>query len=598
VTAALVILFVASAGFLIYGRWARVHLLPTALRYLPPETDVLVGVGDLASVWNGIDLHFKSVLQETDRKGFLATELEEIRTNLLKKRISIDRKEDLTCRYGIDLDRGVLAGFILHDLSYSVVIPVADQAAVDRHCSGSAAQASSEKKLVGFLCSLDCPGGTAPVLLRYQDKPEGDPCKPSILFAEGSRDRSWLLEDHAYAVGHRFLVFPRPDTAILSNSCELLSRGLADQERNLAFARADDALFEAVHGQLRRPLLSGPGALLVARGFSNPTDFDPVGRIAASIDLKPDAVVGDLRLRTTGANARVVEGVVAASRRERAWRDFFDEDDAAVLVFRDDSLPRYIDLAGNEPELAAELATFMGGILEPARRLDNLQQIVLGCTDYRDGLPMLVLGLWGSRDELAQLVSTTQSRLRHSRNQKILEGARQKNEEAKIRPEDLGPQRFNGSDYLETYGGYQIRYLEPRVTRADLTYRLPLKPDEGGNLLENRYRLASVMTGDILWIGTGRQQLVRLIDRLNGTRTPAFPLGGEQDRRSNKLRVLANTGTLVRIGMLSGESWLQFLLDFRYHREIIASLEPTGNGQELRLEFVAHRRAGSDAPVR
>ncbi len=604
-TLVLIILFVASAGTLIYSRWTRVRLLPSALRYLPPETDVLVGVGDISSSWDGMKFHFGRVFHETERNGFMATELADIRKKLEEKHLSIDRKEDLTCRYGVDIDRGVLVGMTLHDFAYAAVIPVAsDEAAVKKHCPRSVAEqdakthTTSEKKLAGFFCSLYCSEGASPVLLRYRHETVDDPCNPSNLFAEGRKDRAWVVEDHAYALGDRTLIFPRPDTAILSRSCELLNRGLAEQERNLSFARADDALFEAVRYQLRRPLLSGPGALVYVRGLSNPTDFEPVGTVTASINLVPDAVVGDLRLRTAGANARVVEDLVATPKRERTWRQFFGADDAAVLVLRDDSLRRYMDLASNNPSFVAELKTFLGGILEPARHLDHLEQIVLGGTDYRDGLPILVLGIWGSRDELAQLVSTTQRRLLRSRDEKLREGARLQGVDAKIDPEN-----FNGREYLETHGKYQIRYLEPPVTQEDLKYRLSVDPDEGRILLENRYRLASMITDDTLWVSTGRQQLVRMIDRLDGAKAPdGFPLGMERDGQGNKLRVLANVNSLIRKGMLSGESELQslteqFLLDFRYHREITVSLRPTGSGQELRLEFVAHGEPGSDAPV-
>src|SRR4051794_39791891 len=137
-TLILVVFFVGLPGYLIYARWMRERLLPTALRYLPPETNVLVGVGDIASLWDGIEFHFGRVIRETGRKGALATKFAELSQQLKDKKLAVEKKKDLICRYGIDIDRGGLAGLALQDeaqeVAFTVVGAVAsDEAVVDQY---------------------------------------------------------------------------------------------------------------------------------------------------------------------------------------------------------------------------------------------------------------------------------------------------------------------------------------------------------------------------------------------------------------------------------------------------------------------------------
>jgi hypothetical protein len=110
-------------------------------------------------------------------------------------------------------------------------------------------------------------------------------------------------------------------------------------------------------------------------------------------------------------------------------------------------------------------------------------------------------------------------------------------------------------------------------------------------LLGNRYRLASVLVDETLWVASGQEQIESLIDlRADRRAENAFAVGSH--RSHEKLRLFANVPSLIEHGLLSGESELQenterFLLDFRHHHEIVASLERLRWGRGLKITVEA-----------
>jgi hypothetical protein len=635
----------------------RAHLLPAALRYVPPEANVVVGAGDIRSLWDGVNFHFGRVVREQGRDSFLGETLIQ-----LGEERRVAHKADLVCRHGIDIDRGILEGFSLElgNVTGSaaaaferatehrrriMVIPVAsDGRVVEKYCAGGAADVStpqpsdatneqpcaklqdglhttkSEIKLVRFFCSKQA----VQLTVSGQTQSAQYPCDSSILLGARGADPSWKVSEHAYKVDDEWLVFPEPDTALLSDSCEFLDTALGEQERNLFYARADDSLFEAVRFQLRRPLLSGPGVLVYVRNLA--ADLAPVGTAAAAVNLAPDAVLADVRIQTSGVSARIVDHALAAAQEQHAWRSYTDDDDAAVLVLRDPATSRYLDSASSNPRIGQALKGFFGGILEPARGLKSLEQVVIRGIGYEQGLPQIMIGMWGDAKEFDQLTYDVQRKLRDSRDRAILDAAllsipaepgdrsrsltellqsvdltseantlgRFRLEGSTLESDPLTPKDFAGPDYIETYRQYQIVYLEPAITIADRRFRFDKVDDEEASiLLENRYRLASVHIGNVLWVGTGKHELVSLIDRLSRDAEPdEFSVDLDDDGERNKLRLAIGISNVIRTGMLSGEELAdvivdQMLLDFRYHREIVITLNPEIRAQGLAMTFEA-----------
>jgi hypothetical protein len=631
------IVLLGSTGSLVYGRWLRSRLLPAELGYLPPNVNVVLATGALGPVWDGVEFHFGRVLRDSRPKSSLRDLLEG-----LGDEFDVATKRDLSCRYGLDLRRGALLGWSLTirseddvmdlaewDSPFVALVPLADATEIKDCETTTASDTSSETRCPRIESSTNAAENALLVFLcttwRRHQRDAGIPTDEQTLPCATAPDTALpsVSATRLYDLYGLVVAIPEPGLAFVSNSCDLLERGLAHGRANLAYARADDALFRAVREQLRHPLLEGPSFMLYVREIF--ADLTPPLTIALSADFTPDAVAGYLSLQTIGSNARLVDEVLTPPPPTLPWRTFVAEDAMGVLVVRDPAIPHYLDLADQQQELGSYLETFLGGILQPTYALNDIEQFVLANTGYDEGVPTFLLGLWGKEDELRELVLATQRRLRDERDREIASGVltayaeahpeEPPSLEAALRADDLAAEagwleRFGGdaleptplpaaafgdSRYVEIYRGRELTYLEPEVTKADVTYRLaPLDAPEIEVLLQNRYRLVSTLIGNTLWVSTGADDLRALLDRSDDG-ADGFPSGAGYP--GAKISAVAQTTALTGKLLLSGERRLvdlakRTLLDFRYHDPIGVWIVPVDGAQSLRLRFEARGPTG------
>jgi hypothetical protein len=590
VLSALVVALVASVA---YARWTRRMLLPAELRFIAPESNVILGLGPLESLWDGVEFHLGRVLREEQRQGKVAELLTEVRRSLEEKGLPVQDKAGLS-RLGLDISRGVLAGLRVgsRSMAFTAVVPVRDQAA--------------------FTSSLR----------RLTDEEEDDA-------AEGPTDAC----GDATAIGDILLAWPTADIALVSNECGLLRTALQDQARNLAHARANDELIDAVRGQLRRPMLSGAGIVAWFRGW--PHGFAPAASAAVALNFVSDAILLNARVSLEDVHADLWTQVAARAEPARPWRHLLDPETAAALVIEDPYLTRYLALSRNNDEFDSFAGTFFGGLLQAVQRVDRVPQLVVALADYQEGIPQVLLGLWGNEADLASLVFDMQSRLRDARDREVILGAisgRQpaptveatratlaeiartgleapedaawlgrygwpSNELALVRRPTAGD--FETEEYVEVHRGRRIRYLEPRVNANDLEHRsafADIDQPSAQVLLENRYRLAVTQMDTTLWVATRSTLLRHLIDRSVTAEVAAhersFAVGSDWQHESQKAALFVAMPTLIKLGFLSGEGTVQDiarqgLLDLRYHHRVVAALEPQGDGRHLALRLRA-----------
>lgn len=217
--------FITVVGSISYSRFIRLSLLPKELGYIPKEANIILATGDIESLWKAVEHHFGRVIREKDRKGMLASAMHDAREEFEKKKKPVLSVAQLH-EYGLDVTRGILLGISLSLDSGSgvAVIPLSDRRAFTE-----------------FMETMS----------KTTARPARERC--------GDQD-GWV--DEAIDIDGAIIAFPEPDTAVISDSCELIAHSIQDQQVSLAHIRANDRLFDAVRYRLGRPLLLGAGILL------------------------------------------------------------------------------------------------------------------------------------------------------------------------------------------------------------------------------------------------------------------------------------------------------------------------------------------------
>ena len=105
------------------------------------------------------------------------------------------------------------------------------------------------------------------------------------------------------------------------------------------------------------------------------------------------------------------------------WHRFLGPQTAAAIAVEDESLSDYLSFIGRFETIRTFMDDRYGGVLRPSKELPGLRRVVLAVTGYRNGLPELLLGVWGDPDSLEGLVTELQLSQREKRDRAVLEGA-------------------------------------------------------------------------------------------------------------------------------------------------------------------------------
>lgn len=519
----------------LYSRAVRRISLGEQFRYIPREGELLVATGDVGSLWKRLEQHFGRLF----RSG---GPFDDVVEDFRKSKLTVAKLTDLES-YGLDIHRGLLVSIYRPTGAFDcvAVVPIVD-----------------EKKMLQTLTVIN--GDTPPEEVE-------------ILGARGEKYEAHRFRDF-------FAAFPESGLAVLSTSEELMRRSLTRRKENLDHAANNDALFDSVRRVLRGPLLTG--ANIFVHWESRTAPFD---ERAAVLRFTENEIRLEGEVELAGGTLRVVDNLRRRSTAANDWLGRLPAGTLGVAVVQDDQLPHYKQFVSEQligsisPRVEALLREATAGLEMP-----RFDRIAVALTDYEDGLPDFVVGIWGNRQQLEGTLQRAQQVYRQARDRGLLENALAKYDgpdpptlanlmDAKLLdPEDdslfhrypikgrrVGQPTFRSGDfttplYTREIAGHRVRFLAPPLRANDLAVRTDLKNADQKMLSSDRYRLATVFDQGTLWIATDVGDLESVLNNRRSAGTEASVLS--PPRRGTKLHASLDVERVVALGMLSPGSEL------------------------------------------
>ena len=551
---------------LLYSRVMRRVYVNPDLQYVPKENELVLVTGPIESLWAGVDRHFGEVIRgekDDDESEGLAGILGHLQELLEEREVPVGELDDLA-RFGFDVGHGAIVSFsrLRSEVGPGAVVHITDQKAFTRFFSA--------------FMELD----------EYTERPGGD---DPVVISFG--------DDEAY------LAFPRPDVAtVLIQSDPLqLDRSLQAGAGNWDHVLENDSLYDAVRRRLGRPLATGPAIY----GHWRPRGFPPLEEVFGVVDFGREKIEIGIDLEVQSHGLQVLSELLKPPVEDVLWRRNLPPNTAAALVVEDGSTSDYVRLLSLFGGLRTAMEETYGGVFGELRHVPSLRRTAFAWTGYRDGLPDWLMGLWAEPSALRTLVDDLQIGNREDRDRAVLEGALAAFQEREARAaekptmEDLrkagllapephslferypikggsaGPAGLMAADledpdYRREYGGHTFEYLLPAVSENDLRYLPEFEGQALDTVGQDRYRLATMLKEDVLWIASDQRELEALLDR--GQRAsksladnPAFKTAQSTWNGKEKIRGFIDVDRLRTLGLLSPESEVEEFVKVSLH---------------------------------
>ena len=357
---------------------ARRVLMVDELGFVPPGYVNLIATGTIRATWSGMEQHFGATLREDNMPGPISGQLRNLHELLKERNVEIRSPNDLA-RFGLDLDRGVLVAEYAGDARL-IVVPMAAPGPDGVRLSQAGKTASFETLVAAVAGQTEAPSAAAAI------------------------GRMGVTR-----VGDVFITRPSPTVALVSNDEHLLRLSLLGMASNLEHADRSDVLYQGIKAMSGR-LLSGASTLYVV-----PSAPAPLRRAWAVVRFEEDALDVNGLLEMQSAPWRVLSQFFAPTPGLSSWADRLSSDAAASVVVADAAIADYIRFFGTFTGAQDTLRNRYGGVLADLQHVSNLRRVAAVATGYRDGLPELMLGVWGDAGGLEQLVEHVRTRLRRER---------------------------------------------------------------------------------------------------------------------------------------------------------------------------------------
>jgi hypothetical protein len=270
-------------------------------------------------------------------------------------------------------------------------------------------------------------------------------------------------------------------------------------------------------------------------------------------------------------------------------------------------------------------------VLQRPLEIPDVTRVLFAVTDFEDGLPDVLIGLWGNRRQLERAAASVQRSLRQSRDLLLLNGALEEYRRQggprpsladlerlrllepeknslfhryRFLPEGIGNPEFGSRDFFtQTYermlNGYRISFLAPPITENDLRYRRDLKGIDRRGLKSDRYRMACLYLKDSLWIATDVRDLERLT-RAAPEAGPgleanaAFQAASAEWHPGAKMQAFVGLDRVISLGLLNPGSDLdslvqEGLIDLKGYSTLEMEAVPSADQQRLVIEASLRR---------
>ncbi len=537
-------LFVAFFAVLLfavaYSRAARRGTLGDEFQYIPRESVLVAATGDIESLWKGLESHLQNALRTSvEGQGLLG----ELKKEVRESKVDLPGLADLGA-WGIDVHRGILVSGYRVTTAYDqflVVLPISD---------GKRLLKIANEKL-----------GLRPNKLFHWRYPRG---------------RTYDV----YGFDDEFFVaVPEPGICVVSRSLDLMRRSLLLRRENLAFANSNDGLYQAVKRRLRGPLLAGPNVFVYWQSRTA-----PFSERTGVIRVEPKELRVEADVELSGASVRIFDALRTSNPDPFDWARKLPTDTLAAVMAEDRQLDLYKHFLAEQ-------------VLHEDLSIPDVTRLLFAVTDFEDGLPDVLVGLWGNRDQLEKVASDLQRRLRGDRDLKLLNGALRGYRDRGgpppsiadlerlrlLEPEsdslfhrypilkgEVGNPEFQGSDfttrsYERRLNGQPIFFLAPPFTANDLRYRQDLKAMGPRDLKSDRYRVACLFLPDSLWIATDVKDLERLTlpEAKAGPgleSNASYQVASRGWHKGAKVQAFADLDRLVSLGLLNPGSDLESLV--------------------------------------
>ena len=530
------------------GYWLHREDIPVEMQFIPKESAILVASGPIESLWRSIQGQFGDVIDlaaDDTKQSVLSKVLKGLRDVFKDSQNDMNSIEDVR-KAGIDPRFGVLL---------------------------SVYRDSGENTL--FLA-----------VVHVQD-----------------RKALELTLDHLNIDG-RITEFPGDNIAVIANNPELLARS-RDHAGNLRFARQNDDLYEGIRRCLETRLGGGAHLFTFVRSRSNP--IPGVRQFSAGIVFDDKGVRVRGLVDVSGGTLKLVDNMIAEPPPPVPWAKPLFADSAGALAVHDNTLSSLIETAGSLG-FQKSLENNYGGVLWAMRGVSGLQRIVISVTGWRDGLPDLLMSLWGDPNHIREILLNTRLKLRKKRDIDILAAAVTKDpgiSDAKLRLERL-PEEYstfsrytvspdgnvtgqpmlvdldNGS-YSTNRQGVHVDFVGPRPTANDRIFRSAFESLTDDDLKDvealDRYRIGYKVSDGVTWIATDAKDLVKVKGGEGGlSSTLNFKSSTGRWTRRDKLELFLNIDEMSTLGMLSPEdgaaTFGNNLRDLRNHPAVVLQIAP------------------------
>jgi hypothetical protein len=577
--------FVALWLALGYDYFIRLRSVPEIFQYIPKQSDLVFYTNRVDSLWNKANPHFNRIFKDKakqEKRSEMRQAIETLKKDLKEHDVPIDDLTSLT-KYGIDIKGRIAFGGTVNEKNpqFVLVLPVID----------------ADK----FATSL--------ARLLENDVQPDEPLHTS----------SGKYELKHYATDpDLYLLLPAKNHILLSNNKNALVQALQDMQGNLDYHRNDDNSrfnLSSLTSEFQREEIS----ILACWRF---TKNRLLHQVALGLALSSQRISIALRVAMDTNTFRVFNDLATPVHGKGIIVGSVNSRTGLMAAVRDPALSSYLKFIrsiGNS-KIRKDMANFFGGILLEIEQSNSTSEVKVSVVGYEAGLPEVVVGITGERNDLESLRFNVQRKKRLERDKTILRNVISEmlpGDEKEIKypieavikhgnliqtrqslwqryslldgdiiesimyPDDFGID----TGYIFDEGGFRCTYLLPAVNQNDIRWRINQKELENLDkkvLLDDRYRLCTTIEDDILWIGTDGHILRSYLwnDKILLADSEKFP------HHRYKMRLYLNINRIITEGLLNPESFIndlfdQALMDFGDYNKIVVDVYPSISGDDI-----------------
>lgn len=587
----LAVIALIAATAIIYSKIVHRMAVPSVLRYVPADAEIVVATGDAQSLWTAIDRHFGGAIRQPTPDRPISGLTKAVNDDLASKGVPITSTRNLA-EFGIDVHHGAILA------------------------AGPPYGSPGDGPVV-VLLSISNPSDFEKFAIKLlgANRTERISGHPAVVK---------LIGDATY-----FLSYPEPGIAIVGNSWEFFRSALNGMHNRDPGLSGDDEFYHALTERRQWRLLTGSDVFF----FWRPSNIGVVSLVSGVADIDDREVRLRVSLAIRPGFSRTMDDLSARSQADMSWQQKTAWNSVAAMAFEHPSAARYLPILIQALKIN-DLAPNFRPVFWELEQSEGFREIVIAIPRIEQGVPDILLGVWSTPERARALIPRLRQALEAKRDEMVLQGAvasyctqnpspgcnptaaelMQAGLMATEPDSRLGQARLNHGSVLlpaasDTTKQKQedpnaISYLAPPITANDLKYRKDLAGADPETLRSDRYRMATAVAGDVLWIATARSDLENLLSRKEVVNrlfsreadiyspslasNPLFQSVTSTWRANSRAWSYVNVDRLPALLQLTGDEdarkqLLGLFVDLRGHPALSIQVKPSNDGGRIRL---------------